>query len=232
MAGPSSSATPEVKAALRKLVRALPEPFRSSAEAASNALVVDQRGWDDAAPGPAAPPHLDAVQQAVVDGERLELAYVARHQVPSTRVVHPLGVATKGAVWYLVADTDAGLRTFRVDRITGVRRTGEPVARPDGFDLSEAWRLITDEVDQRRTPVRARAAVAPDAVWLVRFVLGTRVRIGPAGDDGRIDVELRGHSVESLAGEIAGLGSLVEVLDPPEVRNRLKAIGRQLTELY
>src|SRR5580765_2214549 len=34
VAGPSSSATPEVKAALRKLVRALPETFRSDAEAA------------------------------------------------------------------------------------------------------------------------------------------------------------------------------------------------------
>src|SRR6266436_1226970 len=41
VAGPSSTATPEVKAALRKLVRALPETFRSQAEAASEAVVVD-----------------------------------------------------------------------------------------------------------------------------------------------------------------------------------------------
>ena len=41
VAGPSSAATPEVKAALRKLVRALPEPFRDHAEAASTAVVID-----------------------------------------------------------------------------------------------------------------------------------------------------------------------------------------------
>ena len=46
VAGPSSSATPEVKAALRKLVRALPESFRSQAEAASSAVVVDPVDWD------------------------------------------------------------------------------------------------------------------------------------------------------------------------------------------
>jgi len=40
VAGPSS-ATPEVRAALRKLVRALPEPFRASAEAASQAVAKD-----------------------------------------------------------------------------------------------------------------------------------------------------------------------------------------------
>src|SRR5947207_1806983 len=35
VAGPASAATPQVKAALRKLVRALPEPMRPAAEAAT-----------------------------------------------------------------------------------------------------------------------------------------------------------------------------------------------------
>src|SRR4051795_9693639 len=46
VAGPSSTATPDVKAALRKLVRALPESFRTRAEAAATAVVVDPTGWD------------------------------------------------------------------------------------------------------------------------------------------------------------------------------------------
>src|SRR5206468_4040574 len=64
VAGPSSAATPEVKAALRKLVRALPEGFRSEAEAAATAVVVDPQGWDRTPHRPP-PPHLDAVQRAV-----------------------------------------------------------------------------------------------------------------------------------------------------------------------
>ncbi len=31
--------------------------------------------------------------------------------------MHPLGVAAKGPSWYLVAATETGLRTFRIDRI-------------------------------------------------------------------------------------------------------------------
>jgi predicted DNA-binding transcriptional regulator YafY len=232
VAGPSSAATPEVRAALRKLVRALPEPFRTSAEAATTAVVVDPSGWDDVAAPPEVPPHLDAVQRAVVEGEQLELAYVARNQAPSTRVVHPLGLASKGTVWYLVADTEAGLRTFRVDRIRGASPTGAKAVRPEGFELTEAWRLITDEVDQRRSPVRARAVATPDGVWILRFVLGTRLRIGPAGPDGRVEVELRGHSIVSLAGEVAGLGRMVEVLDPPELRARLREVAEELAALY
>src|ERR687897_3134835 len=44
VAGPSSAVTPEAKAALRKLVRALPEPFRVTAEAASTAVVLGPTG--------------------------------------------------------------------------------------------------------------------------------------------------------------------------------------------
>src|SRR3954469_12677509 len=120
VAGPSSAATPEVKAALRKLVRALPEPFRDHAEAASTAVVIDPAGWDGPARPRRTPPLLDAVQRAVVESQQVSLGYRARDGAVTSRVVHPLGLAAKGSAWYLVASTDAGLRTFRVDRMTAV----------------------------------------------------------------------------------------------------------------
>ena len=110
--------------------------------------------------------------------------------------------------------------------------TGERVVRPDGFELAQAWQLITNEIEQRRTPVRARALVSPDAVQLCRWVLGNRVRIGSAVADGRVEIELRGHRVESLAGEIAGIGGALEVLDPPQLRDRLASVGAELTATY
>jgi predicted DNA-binding transcriptional regulator YafY len=231
VAGPAS-ATPEVKAALRKLVRALPEPFRVRAQAASSAVLVDPAGWDGVATVRRSPVHLEAVQQAVIDGEQLVLGYTARDRTDSTRVVHPLGLAAKGSAWYLVADTDAGQRTFRVDRITSVERNGQPVRRPPDFDLAKAWRLITDELDQRRTPVRARVLAAPEVMGWCRGTFGNRVRIGPAGPDGRVELELRGHHPRSLAAELAGFGGSVEVLEPEELRQQLATIGSQLTDRY
>ena len=228
----AGSTTPEVKTALRKLVRALPAPFRESAENASGAVVVDPVGWDRPTRRPRPAEHLDAIQRAVVEGDQITLGYVARDGAVSTRVVHPLGLVTKGSTWYLVANTDAGTRTFRVDRVTDVERTGELVVRPEGFDLDEAWRLISDEVDQRRAPLRVRARATPGIVQLLRWVLGTRISIGPAGPDLRIDVELRGHDARSIAGEIAGFGADLEVLEPQEVRDHLAVIARELTALY
>ncbi|HYD11088.1 MAG TPA: WYL domain-containing protein [Acidimicrobiales bacterium] len=234
VAGPSSSATPEVKAALRKLVRALPEPMRDAAERAATSIVVDPAAWDQQVPQLHNPPHLDAVQQAVVDGEQLVLGYTAREGASTTRVVHPLGVAAKGGSWYLVASTDAGLRTFRVDRVTSLERTGDPVVRPDGFVLSEAWRLIADEVDAKRSPVRARARIDADIVQWVRWTFGGRVRIGGAdGDgDGRVEVEVRGESVEHLAAAFAGFARRAEVVEPAALRDRLASIGAELASIY
>ena len=232
VAGPSSTATPAVRAALRKLTRALPESMRASAEAASRALIVEPGGWDHVAVQRMPPPHLDAVQTAVVEGTQIVLGYVGREGASTTRTVHPLGIAAKGSRWYLLANTDAGMRTFRLDRVTSVEPTGDPVVRPEGFDLEQAWREVATAVDEKRMPLRARALVDPDAVDVVRWVLGTQVRIGPPGPDGRIEVELRGHHVYALAGQIAGFGSGMEVLEPDELRERLAVIGAELSQTY
>jgi predicted DNA-binding transcriptional regulator YafY len=228
VAGPAAD-TPELRAALRKLVRALPEGFRDHAEAASGAVIVDPDGWDRARDGgPPTPPLLDDLQAAVVEGTCLRLDYRARDGATTTRDVHPLGLAAKGARWYLVADTEAGLRTFRVDRVRAADRTGATVVRPAGFDLADAWALISDRVDQLRAPFAARVAARPEVAGWCRARFGTRVLVGPTGDDGRVRAELRGRSAASLAQELAEFGDLVEVLDPPELRAEIAALARRL----
>src|SRR4051794_17582454 len=47
VAGPSSTVAPEAKAALRKLVQALPATFRADAEAAASAVVLDAARWGE-----------------------------------------------------------------------------------------------------------------------------------------------------------------------------------------
>jgi predicted DNA-binding transcriptional regulator YafY len=228
--GPSSAATPEVRAALRKLVRALPESFRAGAEAAASAVVVDSVGWDR----PAAPPprHLDALQRAVIDGMQVVLGYQGPDKPAGSRLVHPLGLAAKGTVWYLLADTALGMRTFRVSRVTSVEQTGEPVVRPANFDLGTAWREVTAVVDERRRAVRATLLVQEHVLGNLRVLVGSRLAVGPAGAGGAVHAEVSGSSALRIAVELAGFGSAVEVVHPPDVRDHLARLGRELTERY
>ena len=232
VAGPASSATPEVKAALRKLVRALPEPFRDRAEAAASSFVVDPRAWGAGQDDPKPAPFLEELQDAVIRGVQVRLGYVDRVGAETERTVHPLGIVAKGPTWYLVTDTEAGRRTFRIDRVSSVDLTDAPVRRPDGFDLAESWREIADEVDRRRTPLAARARCVPEGLGLVRMVLGGRLEVGGSAPDGRVEVVIRGHGTYALAGEIAGLVEWLDVVDPPEVRDRLASIGGALVDRY
>ena len=66
----------------------------------------------------------------------------------------------------------------------------------------------------------------------MRMMFGILVRIGPTGDDGRVEVEVGASNEYALAGEVAGLGRRVVLTEPPEVIERLATIGRELTELY
>jgi predicted DNA-binding transcriptional regulator YafY len=232
VAGPASSATPAVKAALRKLVRALPEPFREQAEAAATSIVVDPRRWGSSQPEPRAPRFLDELQEAVIRGVQVRLGYVDRNGSETERTVHPLGVVAKGPTWYLVSTTEAGRRTFRIDRVSSVAFTDDPVRRPEGFDLAESWREIADEVDRKRTPLEAQAVCAPDGLGLLRMMLGGRLEVGGSTPDGRIEVVIRGHNEYALAGELAGLVEWLEITGPPGVRDHLASIGTALVALY
>jgi predicted DNA-binding transcriptional regulator YafY len=230
VAGPSASATPQIKAALRKLVRALPEPFRAEAEAAASAVVIDPASWDRThVPAPA---HLDDLQRAVVEGVQVRIVYAAPDRPEAERTVHPLGLVAKASVWYLVAATDAGMRTFRLSRVREVTLTQDRAERPDGFDLETHWRSVVAELDERRVTFRATARVEAEAIPWLRSSLGTRVAIREESAGDHVEIEIRSWSARSLAGELAGFGRWVEVLDPAEVREELARIGDELRERY
>ncbi|MFD4571491.1 helix-turn-helix transcriptional regulator [Streptomyces sp. NPDC058417] len=230
--GPAAAATPAVRAALRKLVHALPEPFREQAEAAAASLHVDPHRWGVSRVEDRPPPFLDALQDAVIRSVQVRLGYVDGKGADTLRTVHPLGVVAKGPVWYLVADTGTGRRTFRIDRVSSADPTDDPVHRPDDFDLARSWSEIADEVDRRRTPLEIRAVCTPQGIGVLRMALGDRLDVGGSTADGRVEIVIRGHSEQMLAGELSGLVDWLEVTGPPGVRDHLAAIGRALVERY
>lgn len=232
VAGPASAVTPSVKAALRKLLRALPEPFREQSEAAATSVVVDPRRWGSSQPEPRRPRYLDALEDAVIRGVQVRLGYVDRDGSATERTVHPLGIVAKRPTWYLVSDTDAGRRTFRIDRVSSVELTNDAVRRPDGFDLAESWREIADAVDRKRTPLEANAVCAPDGLGLLHMAFGDRLEVGGRTAEGRIEIVIRGRDEYTLAGELAWLTDWLEVTGPQGVRNHLASIGGALVARY
>ncbi len=231
VAGPASAATPELKAALRKLVRALPEPFRASAEGAAGSVVIDAGRWGETRTV-RRPEFLEALQVATADGRQLRLGYADRQGKPSVRTVSPLGLVLKGTTWYLLAGTEDGLRTFRVARVSSLEQTGQPAERPEGFDLARAWDDVVHRVDQLRSPAEVSVLADPDVVDALRWIFERRAVIEEVKADGRALLRIGGHRTEMIVAQLAGFGRDVEVVGPAEAREQLARLGEELVATY
>lgn len=230
VAGPAAPAGAPLRSALRKLVQALPETFRADARAAAEAVTVDPTGWGER--GRTRPAMLDALQDAVVRRRLIELDYRDRTQRPSRRLIDPWGLVDKDDVWYLVAGTPGGQRTFRVDRMTRVTITETPGERPADLDLDRVWAQMVGEVEQRRSGLTATVLIDPALVPVLRAHFGRHGEPLGMTDDERMRLRVAGQFARSIAEQLAGWGAAVEVLEPAEVRTELARLGAELVARY
>ncbi|SEL71252.1 Predicted DNA-binding transcriptional regulator YafY, contains an HTH and WYL domains [Blastococcus sp. DSM 46786] len=230
LVGPAAPVSDEARTALRKLVGALPQTFRADAETAARATMSDPTRWGER--DRARPAVVDLLQTAVVGREKVRLTYVDGARRRSERLVDPWGLVDKDEVWYLVAGTDRGQRTFRVDRIDHAEPTGEPAERPDDFALATAWREVVGEVEQRRSRTWATVLVDARHVRILQDQFGRHCATDGEHGDGRVRVRLAAPTALDIARTLAGWGADVEVLEPAPVRAELTRIGAELTGRY
>ncbi|SDM30112.1 helix-turn-helix transcriptional regulator [Nonomuraea jiangxiensis] len=230
LAGPAASVAPELRSALRKLLRALPGTFRADAEAAAGAVVVDPAGWGEREPE--RPALVQTLQSATVRRRQVSLRYEGRSGKPTLRLVEPWGLVAKDDVWYLVAGTGDGQRTFRVDRIAAATVTDRTFERPAGFELSQAWEEVVAEMERRRSLVSATVLIAERFLPILRSHFGRHCDPEGVEADGRIRARVAAPTPLTIAEQLAGWGSLVEVVEPEQVRAELARIGAELVARY
>jgi predicted DNA-binding transcriptional regulator YafY len=230
LAGPAASTAPEVKSGLRKLVRALPSTFRADAEAAADAVLIDSAGWGESDKEP--PALVRELQTAVVRRRKVRLSYAGRSGPPSQRLIDPWGLVDKDDIWYLIAGTPKGRRTFRANRIVEAVVTDQPAERPDDFQLAQAWQEVVAEMEQRRSLVQATVLIEGRFVPVLQSHYGRHCEVLGTWDDGRVRVRVGSHIARSIAEQLAGWGNAVEVLEPEEVRSELARIGAELVRRY
>lgn len=231
--GPQREANPALDAALRKLVVALPEGFRQDAVAATSAIRVDPAGWGRIGDPEERQEWVDELSHAVIAGRQVIIRYTRPGSDPADRTVHPLGLVTKRGVWYMVANTDRGIRTYRLSRISDVTQLDAPVDRPADFDLDKAWEAIVTTVSERFAGLTVRVTVHAEAMWPFRRVFGGRHEVIAEHDDGSFEVVITEVSPRSLAAQIAGFGAAIELIDPPaDVTAEMTRVASELAAQY
>jgi predicted DNA-binding transcriptional regulator YafY len=213
-------------AASLKLMAALPAELRNRAGHIASRFHLDTPAWYH---DPDDTPHLAAVADAVWRERVLRVRY-HRWRAPQevTRTLEPYGLVLKAGRWYLVARGGGRrLATYRVAAIRALEPLSERFTRPPDFDLAAYWQSYLDDFQTRRLGGEAIVLLSarglrmlpdcqPDAV--VKAVAATGV---PAGD-GWTRAVIPIESIEHALGDLLRLGTEIEVLDPVELRERVR----------
>lgn len=177
---------------------------------------------------------LDVLRSAIDDGRQLKLDYQTSDTELTICIVQPLGLVTKSSVWYLVAQTDEGRRTFQVSRVQSVDVQNRLSVRRTGFDLGDAWRSIGKAKDSRaeRRNITADAVAERWTISLIRNLTAIHLIEFDEVDAGHIRVEVSAPSIPVLAHGLAGFGPAVDVSGPPELVRALGRLGHHLADRY
>ena len=210
--------------ALAKLEQVLPSRLRERAIAIGHATV------PLTLPGAAIDADvLTAIARACRNRERVVFGY--RRSLDSDlteRRVEPHRLVQAGYRWYLVArDLERDdWRTFRADRIESPRLTG---IRFEPRDPPDAATFVANAVTTAPYRYQARVLVQAPATDVAAQVPPTVAVVEAAGSDSCL-LTSGSDSLDSLAFHIAMLGYDFEVLDPPELTERMLALAARLRQ--
>jgi predicted DNA-binding transcriptional regulator YafY len=222
-----------VAAARLKVLAALPPELRSRATRLGQRFHLDAPGWFRSSE---AAPHLQSLANAVWDDRRIRIGY-DRGDRAVERLLDPLGLVIKGGVWYLVALADGQPRTYRVSRVLSVSLDDAHFERPEAFDLATFWTETTAAYEARADRIEVRLRVEPGHIsWLGdalgEDVLQTAIPLDEPDPEGWTHLRLVAEWPRDVHGRILAMGAYVEVLDPPELRERLIGSARDLLGRY
>jgi predicted DNA-binding transcriptional regulator YafY len=211
--------------ALTKVVQVMPATLRHRVDALRAVTV--PAGWAGAGPV-VAPDILIAVAQACRDSERLRFRYTAHGGEQSERQVEPHRLVPLGRRWYLVAYdlTRQDWRSFRLDRLSDPRGTASRF-RPRDLPAEDAAAFVRAGMVDLPAPYVVEVLVDAPAAKV-------RDRVGRWGsvqeeEGDRCRLRMRTDSLDWPMMALGAMGADFEVLDPPELAERVREWGERFT---
>ncbi|WP_454622369.1 helix-turn-helix transcriptional regulator [Bradyrhizobium cenepequi] len=216
-----------------KLLAALPQDLRASAERMRTRFHLDAPAWFAEAEQPA---HLAAIAEAVWTQGPILIRYQS-WKAEKRRRVEPLGIVLKSGAWYLVGRVETSVRTYRISRILELEILREHFERPEAFDLPAYWKAATERLEADLHSVTATVRLSPvGAEMLAAFSppyvkVRTELEMEAAADGWRTATLPVGRTKQAVV-DLLRLGAEIEVLDPPELRDRMAEVAADLARIY
>jgi proteasome accessory factor B len=174
-----------------------------------------------------------AIQRALAESERLKVIYDSVSDGREIRVfLDPLRLIFMSRGWYLIAKslTHDQIRTFKLDRMIRVVPMGEYFQPDPTFSekryFGAAWCMIPDgKLYSIKLRFAAQVATPVEEVRWHDSQNTTRL------DDGQLLFEVEVDGLREIVPWILGYGDQVQVLEPPELRARIREKAARMVAL-
>jgi len=183
---------------------------------------------------------LPIVQEAVSRDRKMKILYrktghdAMKASYAQERVVDPLGLVAKGTAWYLVANTAAGFRTFRVSRIEEATVLAKACVRPRNFDLATHWQSATDEFQKGWSRFEAVLCLEPRAAELMKMwrMTSPSSKVKGHGAEGWIFLKVQFDAEGEACFVVQGLGPGVDVVSPERLREQIAKNAMEIARKF
>lgn len=226
---------PALTSALTKIAATAPSGALADAEALGTVVHSDRRGWYAASEDVS---WLPTLREATSARRRATITYVAAGNAsPTQRTIDPIGLVDSAGRWYLVAERDGELRTYRVSRIRSVTVLDEQADPSDTRPLGEIWADLRSGLEQRDAPLEVVLSVARDRQEPVRRMVGMQLAPGTTigvEDDGadRVRWRLWVRIPQVMAAMAVYQAPDLLVLEPEWLRDEVRAAAVRTLEHY
>jgi predicted DNA-binding transcriptional regulator YafY len=216
-----------VESATAKLQRVLPRALADRLDALVAATSYADEGRDPTTPETGV---LLTVAQAAVRRRPLSITYRDKNDRATERVLEPYGVVALRGRWYATGlDSDSGqVRSFRLDRIAHAAvQEGQQFSVPDGFDpAARVVEAVSGASYRYAISVRVHAS---ERVVRMRMPGSIATTEPVKGEPGWVRVRWRAERLDWVPSVLAGLDHPFVIEEPDELRERVRALARQLT---
>ena len=186
-----------------------------------DSMLIDLSSWYKSSLAP----KIEIIQSAIERRKQLEFRYYAPSG-ESTRAIEPYYLVFKWSSWYVWGWCTAreDFRLFKLNRMDDVTETNRR------FDCRSV--PLPDLSNEKIFPggISVKALFAPDMKW--RLVEEFGPRCFSEADDGRLFFTADYTDMDNLVSWLLTFGTKAEVLEPAEVRDRIRHIAEALEKTY
>lgn len=186
-----------------------------------DSILIDLSSWYKSSIAP----KIEVIQSAIEKRNQLEFRYYAPSG-ESTRAIEPYYLVFKWSSWYVWGWCTAreDFRLFKLNRMDDVAETNRR------FDRRSV--PLPDLSNEKIFPggIRVKALFAPDMKW--RLVEEFGPHCFSEADDGRLFFTADYTNMDNLVSWILTFGAKAEVLEPAEVRDRIRHIAEAMEKTY